>query len=112
LPIFVITIFHASGYWKWFILPAIFFVFEKILKLIFIKSESHGQSFIKDVNLLPSRVTHLVITRPKSFKFKAGDYVFVNIPDIAIHEWHPFTISSSPELKSIHHLIKYLLLII
>jgi len=39
----------------------------------------------------------LVITRPKSFKFKSGDYLLLRIPKIAKFEWHPFTISSAPE---------------
>lgn len=43
------------------------------------------------------QVIHLVITRPPNFKYKPGDYIFVNIPAIAKYEWHPFTISSSPE---------------
>ncbi len=34
----------------------------------------------------------------KNFEI-AGDYVFINIPAIAKFEWHPFTISSAPELK-------------
>ena len=38
-----------------------------------------------------------MITRPPNFKFKPGDYVHINIPAIARNEWHPFTISSSPE---------------
>lgn len=46
-------------------------------------------------------MTQLIIPRPSNFKFKAGDYVFVNIPIIANNEWHPFTISSAPELKGI-----------
>jgi hypothetical protein len=43
-------------------------------------------------------VTHLVITRPPNFKFKSGDYIFIRIPSITRYEWHPFTISSSPDL--------------
>ncbi|CAG0883766.1 unnamed protein product [Darwinula stevensoni] len=43
------------------------------------------------------QVTHLVIKRPAQFYFHPGDYVYVNIPDIAKYEWHPFTISSAPE---------------
>ena len=39
----------------------------------------------------------MVITRPPNFKYKPGDYVYLNIPNIAKNEWHPFTISSSPE---------------
>lgn len=46
-------------------------------------------------------MTHLVITRPKNFNFKSGDYMFIKIPKIARNEWHPFTISSAPELKGI-----------
>lgn len=44
-------------------------------------------------------MTQLVITRPSNFKFKSGDYVYINIPLIAKNEWHPFTISSAPELQ-------------
>ncbi|NXY54449.1 NOX5 oxidase, partial [Callaeas wilsoni] len=43
------------------------------------------------------QVTHLVIQRPKSFRFQPGDYVYLNIPAIAAYEWHPFSISSAPE---------------
>ncbi|NXY15826.1 NOX5 oxidase, partial [Atrichornis clamosus] len=43
------------------------------------------------------QVTHLVIQRPESFRFRAGDYLYLNIPAIAAYEWHPFSISSAPE---------------
>jgi predicted ferric reductase len=59
--------------------------------------KNHGLTFIKKVNLLPSEVTHLVIARPKKFKFKAGDYIKIKIPVICSTEYHPFTISSAPE---------------
>lgn len=44
-----------------------------------------------------AQVTHLVVKRPQFFHFKPGDYVYINIPEIAKYEWHPFTISSAPE---------------
>ena len=47
--------------------------------------------------VLPSKVTNLIVKRPHNFNFTAGDWVFVKIPVIAKSEWHPFTISSSPE---------------
>ncbi|KAI1318070.1 hypothetical protein EDD11_007304, partial [Mortierella claussenii] len=31
------------------------------------------------------------------FRAKAGQYVFLNCPDISMFEWHPFTITSAPE---------------
>lgn len=87
LPIYIITILHATNYWKWFIVPAVFLLFERLLRFIRVKSSDYGNTYISDVNLLPSKVTQLIITRPLSFKFKPGDYVFVNIPEIAFHEW-------------------------
>jgi predicted ferric reductase/Ca2+-binding EF-hand superfamily protein len=50
---------------------------------------------------LRSGVTRLEIERPPGFVFGAGDYVFLRIPTVAKHEWHPFTISSAPEVSTL-----------
>ncbi|XP_078139365.1 NADPH oxidase 5 isoform X2 [Centroberyx gerrardi] len=85
---------HCANFWKWFVVPGLLFLLEKIVGI----AVSHmGGLYIVEVNLLPSKVTHLVIKRPQFFHFKPGDYVYINIPDIAKYEWHPFTISSAPE---------------
>ena len=35
--------------------------------------------------------------RPRpTFEFQCGQYLFLNVPEIAPWEWHPFTISSAP----------------
>lgn len=31
--------------------------------------------------------------------FQPGDYIFIQVPAIARYEWHPFTISSAPEVQ-------------
>jgi len=36
----------------------------------------------------------------KNLNFKAGNYCFINIPQISLFEWHPFSISSQPGLAS------------
>jgi predicted ferric reductase/Ca2+-binding EF-hand superfamily protein len=46
---------------------------------------------------LRSGVTRLELARPTGFVFGAGENVFLRIPGVAKHEWHPFTISSAPE---------------
>ncbi|KAG1669601.1 NADPH oxidase 5 [Nymphon striatum] len=43
------------------------------------------------------QVIQLVIEKPENFTNFGGDYVYVNIPEIARNEWHPFTISSAVE---------------
>ena len=61
---------------------------EMIIRHIYTVSyATRGKTYIKNVNLLASRVTHLIISRPKHFRFKAGDYIFIRIPAISVHEW-------------------------
>ena len=31
------------------------------------------------------------------FRFRAGQYLYLNCPAISASEWHPFTITSAPE---------------
>ncbi|KAI9737669.1 MAG: hypothetical protein M1818_005673 [Claussenomyces sp. TS43310] len=31
-----------------------------------------------------------------SMKYKAGQWLFLNVPSISMHQWHPFTITSCP----------------
>ncbi|KAM9352679.1 NADPH oxidase 5 [Symphorus nematophorus] len=85
---------HCANFWKWFVVPGLLFLLEKIVGIAVSRM---GGLYIVEVNLLPSKVTHLVIKRPQFFHFKPGDYVYINIPMIAKYEWHPFTISSAPE---------------
>ncbi|KAJ0171651.1 hypothetical protein K1T71_012414 [Dendrolimus kikuchii] len=96
VPFWLLLIFHGPNFWKWFVVPGTLYIGERILRLIWLKS-NHGKTYISSGILLPSRVTHLAVKRPPAFEFHAGDYVFVSIPAIANYEWHPFTISSAPE---------------
>ncbi|XP_076847030.1 NADPH oxidase 5 [Brachyhypopomus gauderio] len=92
--VWILLIVHCANFWKWFVVPGIVFIVEK---LVGVAVSRMGGQYIIEVNLLPSKVTHLVIKRPPSFHFKPGDFVYINIPVIAKYEWHPFTISSAPE---------------
>ncbi|XP_029430304.1 NADPH oxidase 5 [Rhinatrema bivittatum] len=92
--IWVLLVLHCPNFWKWLVVPGFVFVLEKVIGI----AVSHSRAlYIVETNLLPSKVTHLVIKRPQSFHYKPGDYVYVNIPVIAKYEWHPFTLSSAPE---------------
>nr|XP_015820572.2 NADPH oxidase 5 [Nothobranchius furzeri]XP_054589305.1 NADPH oxidase 5 [Nothobranchius furzeri]XP_054589306.1 NADPH oxidase 5 [Nothobranchius furzeri] len=92
--VWILLIIHCANFWKWFVVPGLVFLLEKIIGVAVSRM---GGLYIVEVNLLPSKVTHLVIRRPQVFHFKPGDYIYINIPEIAKYEWHPFTISSAPE---------------
>ncbi len=47
------------------------------------------------MELLPGRVTKLVVRAPSRFRFHSGEYAFIKIPALSGVEWHPFTLSSS-----------------
>jgi len=38
----------------------------------------------------------LRIVKP-SFKYVAGQWLFINVPEVSKYQWHPFTITSAPE---------------
>ncbi|XP_066245724.1 NADPH oxidase 5 isoform X1 [Euwallacea similis] len=95
LPFWILLILHGPNFWKWFLVPGLAYLIERISRIDTMSSK--GKTYISSGLLLPSKVTHLVIKRPAQFDFHPGDYVFVNIPAIAKYEWHPFTISSCPE---------------
>lgn len=96
LPFFLLLILHGGNVWKWLLVPLVFFGLETIYRIAFVCSD-HGRARVSSLQLLPNQVVRLKIERPPEFEFQAGDYVYVNIPQVARFEWHPFTISSAPE---------------
>lgn len=98
---YIILILHGPNFWKWFAIPATIYIGEFILRLKIIRLVRYGKTYIEEGILLPSKVVHLVITRPGKFNFYPGDYVFIQIPKVAKYEWHPFTISSAPEKQGV-----------
>lgn len=97
VPFYILLIIHAKNFWKWFVGSFFLMVLERILRLYRMLSRKYGRTFIKNIYLLDSSVLKLVIPRPKNFKYYSGDYIFVNIPNVSYYEYHPFTVSSSPE---------------
>ncbi len=88
-----LAIAHAPTFLIWAGLPILGFVVEQILRA----RRRGAATRVLAGQPLRSGVTHLQIERPAGFTFAPGDYMFVRIPEVAKHEWHPFTISSAPE---------------
>ncbi|OWK09824.1 NOX5 [Cervus elaphus hippelaphus] len=92
LPMWLLLILHGPNFWKWLLVPGTLFFLEKTISLAASRMAALN---IVEVNLLPSKVTHLLIKRPPLFHYRPGDYLYLNIPSIARYEWHPFTISNT-----------------
>ena len=95
---YVLLLFHAPDFWKWFVGPLAIFLVETLYRLL-CTFFGHGKTSVKAAVVFPSSVTGLVIYRPERFKFNPGDWVFIKIPSISLMEWHAFTISSAPEVE-------------
>ncbi|OQV23238.1 NADPH oxidase 5 [Hypsibius exemplaris] len=97
----VTLILHAKDdFWKVFILPFAIYILEKGRK--YVDAFRWGRvTRIVEVNLLPNKMSQLVIKRPEGFHYKPGDYIFLKAPHLGWTSWHAFTISSAPEQKDI-----------
>jgi predicted ferric reductase/Ca2+-binding EF-hand superfamily protein len=84
---------HGRQFWMWGALPWCWFLAERSLRSRRRRERSH----LTGARLLNASVTRLDIARPSGFQYEPGDYVFLRLPDIAQHEWHPFTLTSAPE---------------
>ncbi|WVW83996.1 hypothetical protein I302_106021 [Kwoniella bestiolae CBS 10118] len=85
---------HCLGYqsWRFTIWAGILYFGERVYRVI----RSRRKTDISKVLLHPSGVMEIRFLKP-SFKYKAGQWLFLNVPDISRFQWHPFTISSAPE---------------
>lgn len=46
---------------------------------------------------MPNVLDRATISQPKSLHVRRpGQYCYINIPEISVMEWHPFSITSSP----------------
>jgi predicted ferric reductase len=97
---FGVALVHGPVFWIWTMVPLGMFIVELGLRAV----RKGAAAPLSAARPLPSGVTQLVFERPENFNEQAGDYVFINIPAISRHEWHPFTLTSAPELPhlSVH----------
>jgi len=85
---------RCKGYfsWHWTIWGGIIYFFERVLREV----RSRQTTKITKVIYHPSKAIEIQFQKP-SFKYKAGQYLFLNVPEISSFQWHPFTITSAPD---------------
>jgi len=85
---------HCLGYlsWRFTIWPGILYFGERIYREI----RARRATRLSKVLVHPAGAMELRIVKP-SFKYKAGQWLFVQIPELSRWQWHPFTITSAPD---------------
>ncbi|KAH7519339.1 hypothetical protein FEM48_Zijuj08G0025700 [Ziziphus jujuba var. spinosa] len=79
--------------WMYISVPLLLYMAERSIRTC--RSEHYAVKIIK-VSVLPGNVFNLIISKPLGFKYKSGQYIFLQCPTISPFEWHPFSITSAP----------------
>ena len=53
---YILLILHGGDFWKWFLVPAILYILERILRSKWVKLARYGRTYIQEGILLPSKV--------------------------------------------------------
>ncbi|KAK5580014.1 hypothetical protein RB653_000026 [Dictyostelium firmibasis] len=100
IPYYILLCFHGYSKilkkepqsWMWIIAPFILYSIERLIRI----ARGKKTVILEKAIMHPSKVLELRMKR-ENFNFKPGQYLFLNCPAIAYHEWHPFTITSAPD---------------
>ena len=92
---------HCIGYqgWRWELWAGGLYLIERIYREI----RARRQTKIVKVIRHPYDAVEIQFSKP-SMRYKAGQWLFINIPSVSKQQWHPFTITSCPfdQYISIH----------
>ncbi|MDH4189487.1 MAG: ferric reductase-like transmembrane domain-containing protein [Betaproteobacteria bacterium] len=89
----VVILLHGPRFWMWLLLPGMLFVLDGVFRRIF----RTRRVKVLAMQALPDGATLLRFSKPARFGFYPGDYLRLRVPVVSKWEWHPFTISASPE---------------
>ncbi|KAG8077823.1 hypothetical protein GUJ93_ZPchr0007g5610 [Zizania palustris] len=99
--LYLIHVWYRRTTWMYLSVPVCLYVGERILR--FFRSGSYSVRLLK-VAIYPGNVLTLQMSKPPTFRYKSGQYMFVQCPAVSPFEWHPFSITSAPgdDYLSIH----------
>ncbi|OTB03007.1 hypothetical protein M426DRAFT_61207 [Hypoxylon sp. CI-4A] len=84
---------HCIGYqgWRWELFAGGFYLLERLYREVRAKRSTKITRVVRH----PYDVVELQFEKP-SFKYKAGQWLFLQVPSVSSYQWHPFTITSCP----------------
>ena len=99
LAVFVVALLHAASSWYYLTGGLVLWFADRCLRAL---NRSRRWALL-DLSPCPDGVTRVELAplddclgRGSHFAFSAGQYLYLNVPCLGAHEWHPFTISSAP----------------
>lgn len=84
---------HCIGYegWRWELITGGLYLCERIYREI----RARRSTEIIKVVRHPYDAVEIQFRKP-SMRYKAGQWLFLNVPEVSATQWHPFTITSCP----------------
>ncbi|KAI7161677.1 NADPH oxidase [Hortaea werneckii] len=84
---------HCIGYegWRWELIGGGLYLIERVYREI----RSRRPTEIVKVVRHPYDAVEIQFRKP-SMHYKAGQWLFLNVPEVSTTQWHPFTITSCP----------------
>ncbi|XP_010273898.1 PREDICTED: respiratory burst oxidase homolog protein E [Nelumbo nucifera] len=99
--LFLVHKWHKKTTWMYISIPLLLYMGERSLRT---SRSTHYSVKILKASVLPGSVLSIVMAKPQGFKYKSGQYIFLQCPNISPFEWHPFSITSAPrdDYLSVH----------
>ncbi|KMS97792.1 hypothetical protein BVRB_5g123540 isoform B [Beta vulgaris subsp. vulgaris] len=91
--LFLVTSFAQKTTWMYLAIPVLLYSGERIYRSI--RSEIREVNVIQ-ANMYPGKVLHLKLSKPATFTYRSGMYIFIKCPQVSPFEWHPFSLTSGP----------------
>lgn len=101
---------HCLGYegWRWELWGGAFYLFERLYREVRARRETEITKVIRHpygmcnptllvcfISNNPADAMEIQFRKP-SMKYKAGQWLFLQVPEVSNTQWHPFTITSCP----------------
>jgi predicted ferric reductase len=99
---FVATSYHSSkSFWVFTICAGCAYGLDRLMRLLW--GTWPSKTVCMEVSGGAVRVT---FKKHCLAKYKVGQYVFLNFPQVSLLEWHPFTLASGPDEEHLEVMIK------
>ncbi|XP_038685855.1 respiratory burst oxidase homolog protein C-like [Tripterygium wilfordii] len=87
--------------WMYLAVPVTLYACERLIRAL---RSSIKAVTIQKVAVYPGNVLAIHMSKPHNFRYKSGQYMFVNCAAVSPFEWHPFSITSAPgdDYLSVH----------